>query len=152
MSEQHKEPMQIDGSLVYRLTAPDGCNCDEINVSMWQGSRKDADRAEGARRVMACLDACAKIRTDLLKTGVGVFQILQGVAGERDQLQAALSATVEQRDVALAALKALFAATEAVRTSELPRADAMRMHAAEAQAHAAISSIERTTESEGEKG
>jgi hypothetical protein len=60
-----KQPLQIVDSLVYRLR--DGENVDEINVTMWEGRRLSINREEGARRVKACMNACAGFETDALE-------------------------------------------------------------------------------------
>lgn len=87
------EPLQIEDSLIYRLTDPDGVNCDEINVTMWQGSRNHRPRTAGARRVLACIDACAGVTTDdLEKYGFLAMRTKQvaELERQRDDLIAAL--------------------------------------------------------------
>lgn len=56
MSENEKT-WQIAGSLLYRLTdGPRPQNCDEINVTMANGSREDAPRENRVLQLMALLE------------------------------------------------------------------------------------------------
>jgi len=82
------EQLQINGGLIYRLK--DGANCDEINVTMVDGSRADDMRAAGARRVLACFNACAGIDTDVLEVTHGLDAIYSDIIKQRDDLLAAL--------------------------------------------------------------
>lgn len=98
-----KEPLQLaGGGLIYRLSAPEnegGHNVDEINVTMWGESRMPDDRAEGAQRVMACMDACAGISNDDLKMfaelGATQMQSYDEVKTQRDELLAALKTIIK---------------------------------------------------------
>lgn len=68
-------------------------------------------KEEDARRIVAAINACEGLPTDLLeKHGVtrsGIAKWADDTAKQRDQLQAALSATVEQRDELMKALDGL---------------------------------------------
>lgn len=54
------------GSLLYRLTdEPRPQNCDEVNVTMADGSREDGPRAARARQLMGLLEDSAKLKQAL---------------------------------------------------------------------------------------
>ena len=93
------EPLQIEDSLIYRLTDRGGINADEINVTMWNCSRDLDKRAEGARRVLACVDACTQITTEELES----IPSTGGMLGPR----ADVARIAKQRDELLAAAKNL---------------------------------------------
>ena len=101
MSAQHTPmPLQIVDSLVYRLTDEDGINADEIFVTMWNKSLNSEERAEGARRVLACLNAVSGVSTELLEkfTMAGIDNVIQQNAHlerQRDELLAALKDSLE---------------------------------------------------------
>ena len=84
MSHTPEQPLQIVDSLIYRLSDDDGINTDEINVTMWEASRSLDVRAEGARRVLACVNACAGIPNGNLEAG----GVLDTLLREREQLDA----------------------------------------------------------------
>lgn len=66
MSSDEKEPLQIVDNLIYRLE--NGINCDEINVSMWNGSRGSGERAAGAKIIISRLCLCKELVEQLEKT------------------------------------------------------------------------------------
>lgn len=103
-------------------------------------------------RARICVNACAGISNEALERGPdSVFIYAADMTRERDQLQAALSATVEQRDRLLAAATKVIA----FRVGDLPTLgflrDTGKSRDAIGELASALSSIERATESEGEK-
>lgn len=117
MNNTHEQPLQIVDSLIYRISDADGINTDEINVTMWGASRNLSVRAEGARRVLACVNACAGIDTDELESlprGLLTDPACDQYAADNATLRAALQTQAEeaaklmaQRDDYADALRAL---------------------------------------------
>lgn len=68
MKHTKENELQIEDSLIYRI-GDDGSNCDEINVTMWNGSRGVKERNNGVNRVLLCINACAGLTNEQLESG-----------------------------------------------------------------------------------
>lgn len=68
MTHTKQNELQIEDGLIYRLNE-EGYNCDEINVTIWEGHRNIAKRSIGAKRVLLCVDACAGLTNEQLESG-----------------------------------------------------------------------------------
>lgn len=124
------EQLQIDGGLIYSLK--NGANHDEINVTMVDGSRSNDMREAGARRVLACVNACAGME----KPEEHIQHIESASAFHYKQAMKngeIASKYKSERDELLAALKAMVGNTEA---------DSDESEAAHRQARSAITKAE----------
>jgi hypothetical protein len=107
------DQLQIDDNLIYRLK--NGVNFDEINITLWGGSRQRESRKEGARRVLACVNSCVGIPTEHLELCGEDF--LGHYTAMRD-----VEELVKQRNELLAAAKELRSiCTEAIPEFNIPR-------------------------------
>lgn len=108
MSEHTKGPLHVGGNGTI-LYAEDGWAV--ANATVFHGRHEPDESQANARRLAACWNACAGIPTDVLEDK-SILKADAAIREQRDQLQAALSATVEQRDRLLEALKGLYLHTK----------------------------------------
>jgi uncharacterized protein (DUF58 family) len=106
MNDAEKQPLKIVDSLVYRLNH-DGVNADEIVVMMWEGRRLSISREEGARRVKACLDACAGIPTSELESAARGGKFIHAYDIIRKQRDELMDAAIEVRSFVVGSLPTL---------------------------------------------
>lgn len=82
MIDKELTDWQVDGGLVYRLK--NGVNCDEINVTMANGSRGNDERYAAASAVLVAISALATTSTE--PAAPAILEAISWHAGERDDL------------------------------------------------------------------